>query len=87
MWTWRPPIWHFAVVEDAIEFAADGLEGVGGLGFALLVVDQPDGLRGDGVASGLVDESHGDHAVERLVALLDGGIEIAERREDVRARG
>ena len=81
----QPAELDVAVVEDAVEFAADGLERVGGLGFALLVVDQFDRLGGDGVAAGLVDEAHGDHAVERLVALFDGGVEIAERREDVRA--
>ena len=42
-----------ALVEDAVEFAADGLEGVGGLGFALLVVHEFDGFGGDGVAAGL----------------------------------
>ena len=73
------------VVEDAVEFAADGAQGVGGLGFALFVVHEFDGRGGEGVAARLVDEAHGGHAVERLVALLDGGVEIAERREDVRA--
>ena len=73
-----------AVLEHAVEFSADGLEGVGGLGFAALFSDQLDRLGGDGVAADLVDQSHGDETVERLVALLDGGIQIAERREDVR---
>ena len=68
----------FGVIEELLEFAADCTQGVGGLGFALFVIDEADGFGRDGVAAFLVDDAHGAHAVEGLGALLESGVEIAE---------
>ncbi len=42
-----------SAVENPVEFAADGLQGVGSLGFAVLFVDQFDRLGSDPIAAGL----------------------------------
>jgi hypothetical protein len=66
------------IVEDAVELTADGLEGVTGLGVARIILGELERLGGDGIAAGLVDETHGDHAGESLRALVEGFVGIAQ---------
>ena len=70
--------------EYPLKLAPHGLQRVGRLGFALLLADELDRLRHDRITVRLVDDTHGNQAIERLVALFDGSLQIAKRRKNMR---
>ena len=59
--------------EDDFEVAADGIHGVGFLGFAAPFWADDDGFRHGGVCLGAGDDASGDHALEGGSALASGG--------------
>ena len=59
------------LARNTVEFAADSLKGVRGLRFTFFLVHEFERFCGDGLAAGLIDEAHGDHAVEGLATLVE----------------
>ena len=72
------------VFKNAIQFSSDGLQCIGRLCFALIFGNEPNWLFGDIITAGLINDTHGDEARKRLIALLDGGGKIAKWRKNMR---
>ncbi len=72
-------------IEDEVEVAADGVEGVVVLGGRFGLGHDADGLHFGGGCLGFGDGAGFDHAVEDVVALFAGGGEISDGGEPVGA--
>ena len=81
----QPAQLDVAILQQAVEFALGGLEGIRRLIEGVAIIGcQLERFRGDGIAALGGDESHGCHAFEGLPALRECRLWPASGRENVR---